>query len=267
MSIELRVASRSGPTGELLSGLLREMGMILRPGADAVVCYGGATEAERRGGRPVLNANAGRLDKLAELNTLQRANIRVPYHTRSVENNMEHFPMLARRLNHQGGTDIVPVFQPIEMDWRLRAGWNFFTSYVTSSTEYRLWVYRRKILGAYEKVMEHPENYRGIGRNYDNGFVFQHRPVADIPQLLMEPAAQAVNALGLDFGAVDILHTAAEPVVLEVNTAPGVASETRHGLRGLAEKIVRWEHLGYPRRSGDETGLSGRAPAPRRNRS
>jgi D-alanine-D-alanine ligase-like ATP-grasp enzyme len=45
---------------------------------------------------------------------------------------------------------------------------------------------------------------------------------------LVTEAQKAVNALGLDFGAVDIIYNGHEDkyYVLEVNTAPGMEGET-----------------------------------------
>lgn len=64
-------------------------------------------------------------------------------------------------------------------------------------------------------------------RNHGNGWVFCPREV--VPDGVAErEAVKAVAALGLDFGAVDIVveKTTGKPYVLEVNTAPGIESPT-----------------------------------------
>jgi len=60
-------------------------------------------------------------------------------------------------------------------------------------------------------------------RNYDNGFVYCRENVEE-NQRVKDVALQAVQALGLDFGAVDVIfHKPSDTVmVLEVNTAPGL---------------------------------------------
>ncbi|HEY6020587.1 MAG TPA: hypothetical protein VIY48_12065, partial [Candidatus Paceibacterota bacterium] len=64
-------------------------------------------------------------------------------------------------------------------------------------------------------------------RNLAGGWVYC-RDEIEIPQDLYEQAIKAVNALGLDFGAVDIIWNKKEnkSYVLEVNTAPGLTGTT-----------------------------------------
>ena len=67
-------------------------------------------------------------------------------------------------------------------------------------------------------------------RNLDGGFIFAREGVVEAPEA-SEEALKAVAALGLDFGAVDIMYNARENkyYVLEVNTAPGLAGTTLEG--------------------------------------
>lgn len=60
-------------------------------------------------------------------------------------------------------------------------------------------------------------------RNIDSGWIFARDDLV-IPDDLKEQAVLAVGALGLDFGAVDIIWNQREnkSYVLEVNTAPGL---------------------------------------------
>jgi glutathione synthase/RimK-type ligase-like ATP-grasp enzyme len=62
-------------------------------------------------------------------------------------------------------------------------------------------------------------------RNHKNGWVFT---IKDIPgtDAIEQTSLSAVKALGLDFGAVDIVECESGPVVLEVNTAPGLQGST-----------------------------------------
>jgi hypothetical protein len=261
MSIELRVAAGSRPTGRLLAGVLGELGVRVVEGhglharGDAIVSYGVRVTGETR---PTLNANAGSFNKFQELERLRAGH--VPSLLASIHPTDFEHPWFARKFQHHGGRDLQVVFTQQEADWRRQAGWDFFTRYVRSDREFRVWVYRRRAVGAYEKVMRRPREFTRIGRNYDNGFVFEHLNVTDLPSVAPTEnpsfvACAAVQALGLDFGAVDMLYHNLTGIstVLEVNTAPGTEAETRQGLRGLAEKIQRWEAAGYPRRNGDDT--------------
>lgn len=261
MSIELRVAQGCSPTGNILRQLLLERGLTLvESNGDAVISYG----VKYTGDKPALNALAGGRTKLDELGILVRHGIRtvptwVPK-TRDGSLSLESlnggddapgYPLLARKETHMHGKDIMPVFQPEDLSWRMAAGAAFFTEYIPRQTEYRVWVYRRRHLGAYEKVMLYPEKYRFIGCNYRNGFGFKFVPFVELPEEAFKLAANSVHAMSLDFGAVDILKGKdGRFYVLEVNTAPGVAGLTREGIKKLADKMKKWVDLGYVARSG-----------------
>lgn len=64
-------------------------------------------------------------------------------------------------------------------------------------------------------------------RNHHNGYVFVRNNV-EPPQQVVEQASLAIAALGLDFGAVDIIWNNHYQLatVLEVNTAPGLEGQT-----------------------------------------
>lgn len=71
-------------------------------------------------------------------------------------------------------------------------------------------------------------NYSNVVRNHSTGWIYATENL-NIPQEVRDTAIRAVNALGLDFGAVDIVYkgrTRFEVYVLEVNTAPGLAGES-----------------------------------------
>jgi D-alanine-D-alanine ligase-like ATP-grasp enzyme len=81
-------------------------------------------------------------------------------------------------------------------------------------------------------------------RNHDNGFIFVRNDVDPDPQVV-EQAVKAVVALGLDFGAADIIWNEKQKraVVLEVNTAPGLEGSTindyAQGFRQLLQQDQR----------------------------
>jgi D-alanine-D-alanine ligase-like ATP-grasp enzyme len=69
-------------------------------------------------------------------------------------------------------------------------------------------------------------------RSYDNGWVFAIDSItyasSEIEEQVKQQAIAAVKALGLDFGAVDVIvnKKGTKAYVLEVNTAPGIESPT-----------------------------------------
>lgn len=64
-------------------------------------------------------------------------------------------------------------------------------------------------------------------RNHSNGFVYVRQNV-NPPSDVIEKAKKALEATGLDFGAVDVIYNAQQEkaYVLEVNTAPGLEGQT-----------------------------------------
>lgn len=168
-------------------------------------------------------------------------------------------PLFGRSRYHRGGTDIVPVLGPSEIHDRIRAGVDYFTEYVDTIKEYRVWVYRGRHLGSYEKVLTRPHEYRGIGRNYGNGFSFELVREGDIDRDVVGAAGIAVDALGLDFGGVDVgVRPDGTPVVFEVNRAPGVEGGTRQVIRAFARKIKNWLQNGCPARARSAQDFDGR---------
>jgi hypothetical protein len=214
---------------------------------DGVVCWGTGYSGEL----PALNRQASRYNKLEQLRVLRDADIlTVPFFERNaLPTRPEDYPLLGRQLRHHGGRDIVQIMQPADA---ALVHADFYTRYVPRQTEFRTWVYRRRHLGTYEKVLAHPERYRRIGANFRNGFAFRLVPSEAVPEELRDIGSRVIDALGLDFGAVDILRGIdGRHYVLENNTAPGTEGEDRFALRGLAQKIQRWSQLGMPRRNGD----------------
>lgn len=84
-----------------------------------------------------------------------------------------------------------------------------FMEYISSAPhEYRVHIFKGKSIRISEKDF------------YEEGYV-TIKPTGNIKHV-RKAAKKAVEALGLDFGAVDILATDDECWVLEVNTAPGL---------------------------------------------
>jgi glutathione synthase/RimK-type ligase-like ATP-grasp enzyme len=154
---------------------------------------------------------------------------------------------------HHGGRDIRVCLNRADAERALRDGFGFFTIYVLKQTEYRVWIYRRRHLGTYEKRLEYREKFKRIGGNYANGYAFHLVSSDQVPRAAVELSTRAITALSLDFGAVDVLNDkSGASFVLEVNTAPGVEGDGRTVIQALAVKIANWEKRGYPRRNGDK---------------
>ena len=77
-------------------------------------------------------------------------------------------------------------------------------------------------------------------RNHDNGFIFARNEDGQVPDDVVVQSVRAVQALGLAFGAVDVIFNdkAQQAYVLEVNTAPGLAGETLAGYVGRFQQYL-----------------------------
>lgn len=105
-----------------------------------------------------------------------------------------------------------------------------YTAYIKKKDEYRVHVFRGEVLSVQRKARREDcpdDEVNWKIRNHSNGFIFARNEDRDIPQEVSDEGLKAVEALGLDFGAVDVLwNTRKGAFVLEVNTAPGLEGET-----------------------------------------
>lgn len=101
-----------------------------------------------------------------------------------------------------------------------------YTKFLPSNSEWRVHVFDGEIIHTQKKLRRRDATGDVRIRNNNNGWVFSsnHPP----PQQVKDIGIAAVEALGLDFGAVDIIFANGNALfggvatVLEVNTAPGV---------------------------------------------
>lgn len=106
-----------------------------------------------------------------------------------------------------------------------------YVQYVPKLHEFRLHVVQGNVVFAQQKKRRagyEQDRDEKLIRNYENGWVFCIAELAAVPQDAKTQAINAVQSLGLDFGAVDlVMHRDNDQAyVLEVNTAPGLESPT-----------------------------------------
>lgn len=107
-----------------------------------------------------------------------------------------------------------------------------YTKGITSQRrEWRVHVFKGKI--SYVQLKKRRDgwredpNYREDVRNHHTGWIYSTNPANQVPSdAVLRSAYDAVAALGLDFGAVDIISRQEDVWVLEVNTAPGLTGTT-----------------------------------------
>ncbi len=149
-------------------------------------------------------------------------------------------PFLGRSFTHSRGTDIRLCMQLADAG---REPSDYYIEYVPTAREYRAHVAFGRVFKVSEKVLSEPTQTTPWIRNLDSGYTFRNERTR-LGSLGCAAAADAVSALGLDFGAVDlIVSDDANTYVLEVNTAPRCSLTT--GV-GYAEAIAgRLQELGH----------------------
>jgi len=101
-----------------------------------------------------------------------------------------------------------------------------YTKYVKKRKEYRVHVFDGEIIDYSCKMLrEGSEGNNFQIRNYENGWIFG-RDGVELPEDVITQSLQAVEDLGLDFGAVDVGFRNEEATVYEVNTSPGLQGAT-----------------------------------------
>ncbi len=130
---------------------------------------------------------------------------------------------------HSGqGIDIIKF-----SDWKangkrkpqIPAGVKLFTRYFPKQDEVRVHVFAGEIIGYAAKRRKTGVQADPWVRSHANGWVFATENVFR-DERAADAAVRAVQCLGLDFGAVDVVLGRDGVAVLEVNTAPGMEGRT-----------------------------------------
>lgn len=134
---------------------------------------------------------------------------------------------LARALNHIGGADLLaPPHTP-----------GYFSKKEPLTHEYRIHVFRGKVIRSGEKAPRRDTPVHPWIRSYDGGWYLSYDGFSSTKDMRIL-ARKAVAALGLDFGAVDLgLKEDGSLIVLEVNRAPGLEGGT---VSAYVSAIQRW---------------------------
>jgi glutathione synthase/RimK-type ligase-like ATP-grasp enzyme len=125
-----------------------------------------------------------------------------------------------------GGRDIGIINQ--EHAENIDLPFPFYTKYVDNSLELRFHVFKGEVIRYQKKCKRDGSTDDSCIKNHANGYIFQ-TPELRPNQERFDAAVRAVNILGLDFGAVDLIVPHNNPrasVVLEVNTAPACSPLT-----------------------------------------
>lgn len=153
--------------------------------------------------------------------------------------NSGHKVYCRTQLSGHGGNDIIIAST---LDEVVEAP--LYTCGVRADKEYRVHVFRGEVIDYVKKgrSRDSDEDNRPshLIRNYSQGWVFIRENI-ELPEVVIQESLKAVEALGLDFGAVDIATVKGtnntKAVVYEVNTACGIQGTT---LTSYVSAIRRW---------------------------
>lgn len=193
-----------------------------------VVNWGNGTDFSiRRAGVKVFNnpeAIRRASNKLTTFQMLQAAGVRVPSFSTTPPTDRGKAVWLARtKLTGSCGEGISVVRKDADFPSA-----PLFVKYVPKTEEYRVHVAAGRVIFVQQKKRKSDAEQTAdqkLIRNYDNGWVFCPVDVAVLESNL-QPAIDATKAVGLDFGAVDMIigRDDSLPYILEINTAPGLES-------------------------------------------
>jgi len=174
-------------------------------------------------------------DKLRALNIMFKAEVSVPHYLCLTGDDSEDtlaalLPGFVRARYHRAGHHLEYCSDYYDFSGKME-GIKFSPDYIIKEIlkvrEYRVHVgkwHDIEMLYVQRKLRQTDGDDHQVW-NYDNGWRFHTRPLHKVNKRVIQQAQKAREALGLDFGAVDIIQdTDGLAWVIEVNTAPGLQS-------------------------------------------
>lgn len=158
---------------------------------------------------------------------------------------------ICRKDQHYAGRDLVVAESYSDLFKAVSNGYTYFSKFYNKSKEYRVHVAHGKVLSVQQKIPRDISVTNNIIWNHASGaFVFEVVQWNECSIDILRPAVEAVKALGMDFGAVDILAYPADAddpvaVVCEVNTSPSLADY----MSDKYSKYFNWLHRSNERRN------------------
>lgn len=198
--------------------------------------------------KPALNAHVNQFDKYEAFFPMAKLDVSVPSvfsmqdFVSTLPQYLPAFPWLARKRHHVKGKDIEVIKTYKEAQVIKFAGTHdFFSVWIPTKTEYRVWVFQDQVLAVYEKTFKGEGEYDGFMRNRRFGFKFEKRDDLRGVKSLVKNSINAVKAINMDFGAADVLEGKdGKFYVLEVNSMPHIDSTERSSGIRLAAAMSKW---------------------------
>ncbi len=163
-------------------------------------------------------------NKLRALRVLEEAGVPIPNYTTDMAIACRWDKIVVRhKLTGHGGDGIEVVNGGIVPHAPL------YTRLVSPKAEYRVHVFNGRVIDYIKKrraIDDEPTQEQNDIRSHENGWIFTRENLRRLDRI-EQMAIDAVSALGLDFGGVDIIRDQNNDCfVLEVNTAVGMEGTT-----------------------------------------
>lgn len=229
--VSARLLSETLRSGGLDAKRLRREGSrFTGRNSDLIINYG-ASDCPDFGDATVLNSGAAvalASNKTRSLTALQDAGVIVPEFTtsRSVAEGYLSSGKVYQRTKltgHSGEGIVVAETASDLVDAPL-----YVKALPERHREYRAHVFNNEVILLQQKKRR--SDYDGTinneVRNHSGGWIYAVNDVTPVSDYAKSDAVLAVQALGLDFGAVDIVTNGDHHWILEVNTAPGLSGDS-----------------------------------------
>ena len=145
------------------------------------------------------------------------------------------YPIIARPKHHFKGREFYVVESVKDAIACLTRG-RYLQEIIDKKDEYRIFIFKDKIFESNIKKNSGTED--SLIRNRATGWIFNIARITETPQILKDYSRRILEALGLEFGAVDCcIDKMGKPYVFEVNTAPALIDRK---VSKLARKIEEW---------------------------
>lgn len=159
------------------------------------------------------------------------------------------FPIIIRPTHHAQGRSLFYCNNEEEMEKAVHKIENkgkdyYISEYIAKEAEYRVFVAQNRVVWVTKKT---PANPADIAWNVAQGGRFDNVRFSDWPLKACRIAMMTVEAVGLDFGGVDVMQKGNDFYVLEVNSAPSMTSEYRQTTTAkVFQHIVDNGNITYP---------------------
>jgi len=182
-------------------------------------------------------------NKSGALTVLNNHGITVPKYYAFVDAEEIKYPVLARKTFHKQGRDIILCNNREEAVNALHSGRDYLLEFIEARAEYRLHCIDNEIVKIFRKVRLSPDSHDFIKCTRCGWGFYRTDMGQDWLQPMKSKAIESLKALGLYFGAVDMIHSTNHRfVVLEVNSAPALNTDT---LNVYTKKLHHWLEKNY----------------------